>query len=233
MHVFPVDTDRLRMRPLASADESLYCHLYTDAETMRFIGASLSPERAASSFRSALAGMNRSPIERLFLTVVEKASRQDVGVCSLQNFDAQRRSVQAGVMFIAGARARGYAKESFIGLIQQVFAQLPVDELWVQFAADHVVVERGVTSVGFVRSRDAGMEPQRCVWSVRRESWSAKPSAERQGDDPRVDLPAIRPANPGTPSFITRESPGGAPTAPAANCNVRHDSALPPASKRA
>jgi len=178
MHVFPVDTDRLRMRPLASADESLYCHLYTDAETMRFIGTPLSPERAASSFRSALAGMNRSPIERLFLTVVEKASRQDIGICSLQKFDVPRRSVQAGVMFIAGARARGYAKEGFVGLIQQVFAQLPVDELWVQFAADHVVVERGVTSVGFARCRKAALESQRCVWSVRRESWLANPSAQ-------------------------------------------------------
>lgn len=178
MHVFPVDTDRLWMRALASDDESLYCHLYTDAETMRFIGEPLSPERAASSFRSALAGMNRSPIERLFLTVLEKASRRNVGICSLQKFDVPRRSVQAGVMFIAGARARGYAKEAFIGLIQQVFAHLPVDELWVQFAADHVVVERGVTSVGFVRSREAGMDPQRRVWTVRRESWVPCPSCK-------------------------------------------------------
>jgi RimJ/RimL family protein N-acetyltransferase len=177
MHVFPVETDRLQMRPLALEDEALYCHLYTDAETMRFIGAPLSTERAAKSFRGALVGMQRSPIERLFLIVIEKASRQDVGVCSLQNFDAQRRSVQAGVMFIAAARAQGYAKEAFVGLIQQVFSQLPVDELWVQFAAEHMVVERGVTSVGFVRRHEAAPEdgPQRCVWTVRRESWLANP----------------------------------------------------------
>ena len=163
------------MRALQAADETLYCHLYGDAETMRFIGAPLSPERAVSSFRSALAGMQRDPIERLFLTVVAKAARNGIGICSLQNFDAQRRSVQAGVMFVAGARAQGYSKEGFIGLIQQVFALLPVDELWVQFAAGHVAVERAVTSVGFDRRRSllpekAGRE--HAVWAVRRDSWS-------------------------------------------------------------
>ena len=165
------------MRPLGPQDSALYCHLYTDEETMRFIGAPLAPERAARSFSSALTGMNHEPMERLFLTVVEKASKQDIGICSLQSFDAQRRSVQAGVMFVARARAQGYAKEAFIGLIQQVFAHLPVDELWVQFAADNIVVERGVISVGFDRRRDAAPADgpqQHSVWSVRRDSWLPK-----------------------------------------------------------
>jgi len=164
------------MRPLGPQDSPLFCHLFTDEETMRFIGAPMAPERAARSFSSALAGMSRDPVERLFLTVVEKASNQDVGICSLQSFDAQRRSVQAGVMFIAPARAQGYAKEAFTGLIQQVFAHLPVDELWVQFATEHVVVERGVLSVGFERRRDVAPAggPQHSVWCVRRDSWMPK-----------------------------------------------------------
>lgn len=197
MHVFPVETARLRMRPIGRGDAALYEHLYTDADTMRFIGAPLAPERAARSFRSALAGMRRQPIERLFLTVEEKATRTDIGICSLQNFDAEGRSVQAGVMFVASARAKGYSKEGFVGLIQQVFAQLPVDELWVQFAVDHVAVQRAVLSVGFARRKDAasqqgaqgngpdhqappspgpGSEPAAppfaIAWSVHRHSWS-------------------------------------------------------------
>lgn len=192
MHVFPVETARLRMRPIDPADAALYEHLYTDTETMRFIGEPLSAERAAKSFRSALASMQRQPVEQLFLTVVEKATRTDVGICSLLNFDAGQRSVQAGVMFIAAARAKGYSKEGFIGLIQQAFAHLPVDELWVQFAADHIAVQRAVLSVGFARRTDAArrngaqwsepdhgtrnrteMEPRSTTaWAVHRNSWS-------------------------------------------------------------
>lgn len=174
MHVFPVETARLRMRPLSAGDEALYAHLFTDEETMRFIGTPQSAERAARTFRASLAGMQRKPIERLFLAVIEKSSAATVGICSLQNFDPALRSVQAGIMFVAAARAQGYSKEAFIGLIQRVFAELPVDELWVQFAADHVAVQRAVTSVGFTRREATGPE-QRSVWSVRRDSWLLPP----------------------------------------------------------
>jgi RimJ/RimL family protein N-acetyltransferase len=196
MQVFAVETDRLRMRPMSSDDAALYQQLYTDPDTMRFIGEPLSPERAATSFRSALAGMQRQPIERVFLTVVEKTALATVGICSLQDFDVERSSVQAGVMLLASARAQGYAKEGFVGLIQQVFAQLPVAELWVQFAIDHVAVQRAALSVGFARRMDAAEQDgaQRngpdnraynaprngfatgaraaTVWSVHRDSWS-------------------------------------------------------------
>lgn len=186
MHVFPVETARLRMRPISVADEPLFAQLYTDEETMRFIGAPLSAERAAASFRAALAGMERSPIERLFLTVSEKSSLRDVGICSLQNCDLQRRSVQAGVMFVPSARARGYAKEAFVGLIQRAFDELPVDRLWVQFSDEHVAVQRGVISVGFTRSRDAGLEAgprEHSVWSVCRDTWVAPPCGTRIPND--------------------------------------------------
>ena len=141
---------------------------------MRFIGEPLSAKRAAASFRAALAGMQRSPIERLFLTVMEKPALRDVGICSLQNYDPQQRSVQAGVIFVPSARALGYSKESFAELIQRVFAELPVDRLWVQFAAEHVAVQRAVISVGFTPCREAGLEAgprQHSVWSVRRDTW--------------------------------------------------------------
>ncbi|GFE88054.1 acetyltransferase [Steroidobacter agaridevorans] len=187
MHVFPVETDRLRMRPMAAADAALYEHLYTDAETMRFIGAPLAPERAARSFRIALAGMQREPIERLFLTVIEKSSQTDVGICSLQDFDTVNRSVQGGIMFIQSARAQGYCKEGFGGLVHHVFTHLPVDELWVQFAIDHVAVHRTVLGLGFARrgseaaadgacQRNGQEDGQGNAWSVRRDSWSPPPA---------------------------------------------------------
>lgn len=176
MHTFPVETTRLRMRPLSAEDEALFVQLYTDDESMRFIGAPLSAERATRSFRAALRGMRGNPIERLFLTVIEKDTAATVGVYSLQDYDEQRRSVQAGVMILAAARAKGYSKEGLIGLIPRVFAELAVDELWVQIAADHAAGHRSATSVGFVRRHEPapdGQPGQLSVWSVRRHTWRA------------------------------------------------------------
>ena len=82
-------------------------------------------------------------------------------------------------MFVPAARALGYSKEIFITLIQRVFAELPVDELSVQFAAEHLAVQRAVISVGFARcdaGREAGPQPH-SVWSVRRDTWLAPPSS--------------------------------------------------------
>jgi RimJ/RimL family protein N-acetyltransferase len=112
INVAPVETTRLTTRPISAGDEPLFLQLYTDAETMRFIGAPLSAERAGASFRTVLGGMERTPITRLFLTVSEKESRRDVGICSLQNCDPQRRTVEAGVMFIPPARAWGIPRRS-------------------------------------------------------------------------------------------------------------------------
>jgi RimJ/RimL family protein N-acetyltransferase len=89
-------------------------------------------------------------------------------------------------MFVPSARAQGYAKEAFVGLIQRAFAELPVDRLWVQFSDEHVAVQRGIISVGFTCSRDAGLEAgprERNVWSVCRDSWVAPPPEPRIPDD--------------------------------------------------
>ena len=55
---FAFETDRLRMRPLRADDEALFLDLYTDAETMRYIGEPLSLERAKRSLRK-LSGVDQ------------------------------------------------------------------------------------------------------------------------------------------------------------------------------
>jgi RimJ/RimL family protein N-acetyltransferase len=174
VHVFPVETSRLRTRPLSVEDEALYVHLYTDAETMHFIGAPLSAERAAKSFRVALAGMRRDPIEGLFLALIDKSTAAAVGICSLQNYDEPRRSVETGFMLVAAARSSGHTKECLRALTMRVFAELPVDELRVRIAPSHEAGWRTAISVGFTARQEGPPEdgiPQYGVWSVHRDTW--------------------------------------------------------------
>src|SRR5690606_18527649 len=95
-----MDTARLWMRTLASADDRLYCTLYRDPATMRFIGAPMSAARAARSFRAALAAGRKLPVDDLFLAFVEKATRAPIGMGSLQHFDRTRRRAAAGIMLL-------------------------------------------------------------------------------------------------------------------------------------
>lgn len=168
------DTPRLYMRQLQAEDETLFLDLYTDAETMRYIGEPLSPERAARSFRKTLASSCQDPPERVFLAILDKATRRPLGICAIAQFDATMTRAEVGIMLKSDARSMGFAREVLGGLVRTTFSAFPVDEIWAQCSARNLVVEHVFSSLGFTlcgcRAIDAGTLLQR-IWSVHRSSW--------------------------------------------------------------
>jgi RimJ/RimL family protein N-acetyltransferase len=185
--VFEIDTERLDIRPLSECDETLYCELFTDADTMRYIGPQLSPERAARSFRKAVALTRRLPAERLFFTVAVRSAQRKIGICSLQQIDPIRRRAEAGVVLKSFARAQGFAREILRAFVVRAFATLPVDEVWLHYSAEHSITERLFVDAGFSRRLDPadyGEDPGKRIWSAQRSSWGQSFSANRGGGEP-------------------------------------------------
>ena len=173
-----VGTERLSMRSVSEADETLFCDLYGDPETMRFVGPVLTRERAQRSFRIVLASLDSHPLERLFLVIVEKASQRAIGISAFQHFDAHRRRVEAGMVLNSESRGRGFGKEGLHALVTHGFAIYPVDEVWIQHAADNAIARRVPISLGLARNTDAPaleVAPGKCIWSAYRESWCGSP----------------------------------------------------------
>jgi RimJ/RimL family protein N-acetyltransferase len=168
-----IHTERLGMRPLSEGDVPLYCDLYGDPDTMRFVGPPLSRQRAQQSFRKALAASHRQPVERLLLVIVEKATRRPIGLSAFQDFDASRRRVEAGMMLGGASRGRGFGKEGLRALVTYAFSRFPVDEVWIQHAADNSDARRVPVSLGLLHNTDAAYDDGsgRFVWSAFRESW--------------------------------------------------------------
>jgi RimJ/RimL family protein N-acetyltransferase len=178
----PVDevhTERLSIRPLSEGDATFYCDLYGDPDTMRFVGPPLSRERAQRSFRKALASRH-CPLERLFLVIVAKASKQAIGIGALQDFDARRRRVEAGMILECESVGRGFGKEGLCALVTYAFAIFPVDEVWIQHAADNSNAKRVPISLGLSRNTDAAYDDGsgRFIWSAHRESWCQGAAAQ-------------------------------------------------------
>ena len=168
------DTERLQVRPLTEGDEALYCSLYTDVETMRFIAPPLSAGRAARSFHAALRLTRRRPMQHVFLSLIHKTTRQPVGICSLQGVDLSLRRAEAGMVIASAFRALGFGVESLSALVTMAFTALPIDEVWAQTAFGHALAERLVVKVGFAPR--GSVEPTRersgqRLWSAFRESW--------------------------------------------------------------
>jgi RimJ/RimL family protein N-acetyltransferase len=161
------------MRPVVQGDAALYCDLYGDPHTMRFVGPPLSRERAQRNFREVLDSIVRRPIECVLLVIVETATRQSIGIGAFQSFDTARRRVEAGMMLGCGARGRGFGREGLRALIGHALVTFAVDEVWIQHAADNMEARRVPVSLGMLRNTQT--RSGKLVWSAYRHSWQAQP----------------------------------------------------------
>ncbi len=162
------------MRSIRESDEELYCTLYCDPETMRFIGPAWTRAEAARAFRSVLGATRAAPPRALFLTMVPKAAQKPTGLCTLQNFDAPMRRAELGMMLLPTGRAHVVATEALIAFLAHAFATLPVDEIWARFAVGHAAARHTAMSGGLIRPAQVAPEDLAANlwrWSAYRSSW--------------------------------------------------------------
>jgi RimJ/RimL family protein N-acetyltransferase len=152
------------MRALRAQDADLYCGLYTDSDTMRFIGPPLSMQRAASSFKAALRSAAAPFDGPLFLVIIEPASQLSLGLCAIQQIFMRR--AETGVLINPAARGRGIATESLRAVIEWGFLSLPVERIWVRCSVHNIGAQRLFRTVGLSLQPAAGTERSEMIWSV-------------------------------------------------------------------
>jgi RimJ/RimL family protein N-acetyltransferase len=147
-------TARLHLRPLMQADEALYRRLYTDADTMRHVGKPWSPERAARSFRRALAWSDDAASDPQFLAMIETSTQHAIGLCGVHPFDAAGRRAEVGILLVSESCRRGYASEGLAALVSHAFSALPIDTVWAQYHSQNVAAEQLFIGLGFLPQTD-------------------------------------------------------------------------------
>jgi RimJ/RimL family protein N-acetyltransferase len=174
LSVFDFETERLHLRLLAEGDEVLFHGLYTDPETMRFIGPPLSVEKAAKSFQKIVARQREAALKGRFLAILEKATLQPLGICGTSLHDGGALRLEVGIVLRPQAQSRGFAREALAALMKRIFAMSPIEEIYVRFSAQCPAVERLNIHLGFTpcatEVTEEGLFPKR-VWSVHRSSW--------------------------------------------------------------
>ena len=167
-------SERLLLRSLRASDLDLYCELFCDSETMRYIGPPWTHAAASRAFRDALEASRCTSPRAVFLTLTRKDSLQRIGLCTLQNLDRAQRQAELGLMLTASGRAHNAATEALIAVLAHTFATLPLDEVWVRFTVDHAAAERTALAGGLVRHATASPEDLAANlwrWSAYRGSW--------------------------------------------------------------
>ena len=178
-----LETRRLILRPLGRGDEALFCALYGDAATMRFIGRPLAPPRARTSFATALRAAGR-PGGPQFFAIVTKAGGA-VGMCALQAVERRARRVEGGIVLAPRAQGKGYAREAFAALAAAAFRTLPIDMLWVQYRGSNAAAGLLFSRLGFSPAAGGlpgGVRARRTetVRFIRKHAWNSS-TANNQG----------------------------------------------------
>jgi RimJ/RimL family protein N-acetyltransferase len=172
---FYAKSRRLAFRLLDASDEALYCDLFTDPKTMRYVGAPLERERAAYSFQKALEVTQRRPVTQHISVIVERATRKAIGISSIRMLDGERRRAEGGILLKPTAHAQRFATESASALMDEAFRWHAIEELSARVASDHKAGQRLVAAVGYARGETIpaeGERPERSTWQVTRDWWA-------------------------------------------------------------
>jgi RimJ/RimL family protein N-acetyltransferase len=177
-----IETANLRLRPLRKSDKALFCGLYTDPDTMRFIAPPMTREEARLCFEATLETMQSGTGSQFF--VIADKQGNGIGLCSTQTVQPRARRVEAGMMLKTAACRKGVGSEVLAALITTAFEALPIDTVWVQYRPANSAAKRLVAGLGF--SLPNGVRPRaarrgHCIGFMQRSAWCVKPHPTLRG----------------------------------------------------
>lgn len=112
-----LETERLRLRPLAEADERYVFSLMRDAEVMAFwdMPETNDPDVIASIVRGQIEEMAQGKAVYWALHPLE--SEGFIGICDLSEIDRRHKRAEVGFMLGREAWGRGYALEAMQAVV--------------------------------------------------------------------------------------------------------------------
>lgn len=176
-----IQSERLSMRSLTSADEAFYCSLYEDAQVMRHVGAPLAHQEALEGFRQCLDGMSKAAFERRIVVLLDRASQQPIGISSIRLLRGARGHAEVGTLLKPDIQDKGFALECSTALITQAFTRPQVATLVAHSSEGNTAVERLLTELGFTRGHTRAArddQPARTSWTIDRDTWTKRISAQ-------------------------------------------------------
>jgi RimJ/RimL family protein N-acetyltransferase len=185
-------TARIRLRPMDEADRALFCSLYTDPCTMQMIGPPLTRVAALRSFGKALQLSRQARFARRFYAIVEVSSGKTLGIGGIhRSHESDRRMIEVGIVLPPGLQGQGYGKEILAALVQRVFRNLRVAEVFARADPRNAGALGILRAVGF-RKRSAQESDE--LWSVtaksshRRNSRASSPRPKSRDHERQVRL---------------------------------------------
>jgi RimJ/RimL family protein N-acetyltransferase len=144
----PLETERLRIRPMSEADVTELHELYSDREAMKYL-TTRTPTTVEESLAWVRGKMELQAAEGLSLwSIVEKATGHVIGDCGLQYEDDARTDLGIGFRLRRRSWHQGFAFEASAACLRAGFEQLGVDRIVGITHADNLAAQRLMDRLG-------------------------------------------------------------------------------------
>jgi len=147
--VFPIETERLRLRPLRPDDLEALADVYLDPRVMRWIGAHT---REGVEHDLVLQAEHQAAHGWSFWAVEERATGRMIGDCGLQPLEHRGPEVELGYDLHPDTWGRGLGTEAARAVMAQAFGPLGVDRVVAVVKPDHVASQRVLEKAGLTRA---------------------------------------------------------------------------------
>ncbi len=150
MHSF--SSERLFIRPLAEEDKELYCSLYTDAKTMRYIVEPFSQKKAEKAFAISVKKNKQDDPNFYTWTVINKTNEKKIGITSLYKMLGKEilEHHEVGIMLLPLYTGKALGKESLKATIGFGFQNLRMSQINIRFNKSNIAIKELSLNLGFV-----------------------------------------------------------------------------------
>ena len=144
-----LDTDRLRLRPLAPRDAEALFAIMSDDEAMRFWD--WSPFREIQTVREVVASEIKSMEsgEAFYWAACLKGTGAAIGTCDLSDIDHHHRRAEVGFAFHRSYWGNGYAFEAMTAVVAHAFGERDLERLGARLHAANHASRRLLERLGF------------------------------------------------------------------------------------
>jgi RimJ/RimL family protein N-acetyltransferase len=146
---FPIETPRLRLRPLESSDVDALAEIYLHPDVARWIGAHTKSDVA---WEIAQHVEHQARFGWSFWAVEDRGSGRLIGDCGLQLLEHRGPEIELGYDFDPDVWGRGLATEAAREVMRLAFGPLKIEHVIAVVKPEHTASQRVLEKAGLERA---------------------------------------------------------------------------------